>query len=130
VAPGGIVWADASEVNRLSKLSQTITAFLATQTYENVLSAAEPLRVKSAAKVARSSQAKNLSLTANDWGMVGLLQTPTARTSPEGEARFNMSRVYPYERINVMMQPFENLEAGFRYTVSVRSTHLDATSNS
>jgi hypothetical protein len=35
---------------------------------------------------------------------------------PAGEARFNMSRVYPYERINVMMQPFDALEAGFRYT--------------
>ena len=116
VAPGGIVWADASEVNRPSKLSQTITAFLAMQTYDTLLSVAEPLRVKSVAKIALASQAKNLSLTANDWGMVGLLQTPTARMSLEGEARFNMSRVYPYERINVMMQPFENLEAGFRYT--------------
>ena len=96
VAPGGIAWADAAEVNRPSKLSQTITAFLATQTYDTVLSVAEPLRAKSVATVARTSQAKNLSLTANDWGMVGLMQTPSARMSPEGEARFNMSRVYPY----------------------------------
>jgi Exopolysaccharide biosynthesis protein YbjH/Capsule biosynthesis GfcC len=126
VAPGGIVWADASEVNRPSKLSQTITAFLATQTYDTMLSVAEPLRVKSVAKVARISQARNLSLTANDWGMVGLLQTPTARMSPEGESRFNMSRVYPYERINVMMQPFENLEAGFRYTTVVNRLYGSA----
>jgi hypothetical protein len=126
VAPGGIVWADAAEVNRPSKLSQTITSFLATQTYDTVLSVAEPLRVESVAKITSAFKAKNLSLTANDWGMVGLMQTPTARMSPEGEARFNMSRVYPYERINVMMQPFENLEAGFRYTTVVNRLYGSA----
>ena len=116
VAPGAIVWAHAQEGNSPSKLSQLLTAFLATQAYETVVAAAEPMRLQSVAKVMPGAQAKSLALSANDWGVVGLLQTPTARMLPAGEARFNMSRVYPYERINVMMQPFDGLEAGFRYT--------------
>ena len=116
VAPGAIVWAHAQEGNSPSKLSQLLTSFLATQPYETVVAAAEPMRLQSVAKVMPAAQAKSLALTANDWGVVGLLQTPTARMLPAGEARFNMSRVYPYERINVMMQPFDALEAGFRYT--------------
>jgi hypothetical protein len=55
-------------------------------------------------------------LSANDWGTIGLLQTPTARMGAQGEARFHFSRVYPYERTNVFVQPFDALEAGFRYS--------------
>ena len=54
--------------------------------------------------------------TANDWGFIGLLQTPTARMSPAGELRFHLSRVEPYTRGSVVAQPFDWLEAGFRYT--------------
>ncbi len=116
VAPGAIVWAHAQESNSPSKLSQVLTAYLATQAYDAVVAAAEPMRLQSVAKVVPARQAKSLALTANDWGVVGLLQTPTARMLPAGEARFNMSRVYPYERVNVMMQAFDSFEAGFRYT--------------
>ena len=116
VAPGAIVWAHAQESSSPSKLSQLLTAFLATQAYDVVVAAAEPMSLQSVAKVIPAAQAKSLALTANDWGVVGLLQTPTARMLPAGEARFNMSRVYPYERVNVMMQPFDSFEAGFRYT--------------
>ena len=33
-----------------------------------------------------------------------------------GEFRFHVSRVYPYVRGSVLMQPFDRLEAGYRYT--------------
>jgi len=84
VAPGAIVWAHAKEGNSSSKLSQLLTAFLATQAYDTVVAAAEPMRIQSVAKVVPGPKAKSLALTANDWGVVGLLQTPTARMLPAG----------------------------------------------
>ena len=64
----------------------------------------------------REGLSRSAVLSANDWGTIGLLQTPTARMAPAGDARFNVNRVFPYERINVFLQPFDGLEVGFRYT--------------
>src|SRR5690606_28622300 len=44
--------------------------------------------------------------TQNDWGGIGLLQTPTARMAEEGEFAFTASHTTPYTRYNVLMQPF------------------------
>lgn len=54
-------------------------------------------------------------ITASDWGNAGLLQTPSARMHPAGEISLSYSRTEPYSRFNVMLQPFDWLEAGFRY---------------
>lgn len=54
-------------------------------------------------------------LTYGAWGGGGLLQTPTARFGEAGEVSFSLSHTDPYTRLNVMMQPFDWLEAGFRY---------------
>jgi len=54
-------------------------------------------------------------LTYGAWGGAGLLQTPTARFGEAGEANFSISNTDPYTRLNVMLQPFDWLEAGFRY---------------
>ena len=54
--------------------------------------------------------------TSNNLGMIGLMQTPSARFAKAGEVRFNLSRIYPYLRYNVFAQPFDSLEVGFRYT--------------
>ena len=59
---------------------------------------------------------RSMRYTASDWGEIGLLQTPTARMKPGGEMRFQLSHVSPYTRGTVMFQPFDWLEAGFRYT--------------
>ena len=55
-------------------------------------------------------------LTQNDFGGVGLMQTPTARMAPAGELSVNASRTSPYSRYSVSLQPFEWLEGSFRYT--------------
>ncbi|MDD4977708.1 MAG: YjbH domain-containing protein [Gallionella sp.] len=55
-------------------------------------------------------------VSANDWGEVGLLQTPTARMRKEGDFAFNLSRSYPYTYYNIGFQPFAWMEAEFRYT--------------
>jgi hypothetical protein len=62
------------------------------------------------------SRARDLPVSSSDWGGVGLLQTPTARMRETGHLSFHYSRVQPYSHGNVMFQPFDWLEAGFRYT--------------
>lgn len=52
----------------------------------------------------------------DDWGSVGLLQTPSARMAPEGEIAFTASVVSPYNRYNISLQPFPWLEATYRYS--------------
>lgn len=61
------------------------------------------------------AQAEDPVITASDWGNAGLLQTPSARMHPAGEVSLSYSRTEPYSRFNVMLQPFDWLEAGFRY---------------
>jgi hypothetical protein len=52
----------------------------------------------------------------NDFGGVGLIQTPTARFAPDGQLHFGGSRVYPYERYFVTVQATPWLEATLRYS--------------
>ena len=54
--------------------------------------------------------------TQNDFGGVGLLQTPTARMAPAGELSLNANRTDPYSRYSISLQPLEWLEGSFRYT--------------
>ena len=61
-------------------------------------------------------RSRDLPLTSSDWGSVGLLQTPGARMREAGSFVFHVSRVSPYTNLNVFLQPFDWMEAGFRYT--------------
>lgn len=63
-------------------------------------------------------RSRSLELSANDWGNIGLMQTPSARFRDAGEFSFNMHHTYPYTHGNVFMQPFDWLEAGFRYSAT------------
>ena len=58
----------------------------------------------------------NWPLSANDWGGIGLLQTPTTRMRESGSASFTVSNFSPYTQYNVSMQPFDNLEIVYRYS--------------
>jgi hypothetical protein len=113
-----MVWAHSRNSTFSEKFSLQLVKFLATQSYEGALNAdtSRPMYLGASAVTLPPAPARSLPITASDWGFVGLMQTPTARMSPVGDARFNLSRAYPYERINVFVQPFEWLEAGFRYT--------------
>lgn len=51
----------------------------------------------------------------NDYGDVGLLQTPTARMRPDGEFGFGVGTVRPYNQLLVMVQPLPWLETSFHY---------------
>ena len=118
LAPGALVWAPSRNSKFSEKFSSQLVQFLATQNYETALNAdsSRLVYLGASAVAIPPAPARSLPITASDWGFVGLMQTPTSRMSPAGDARFNMSRVYPYERINVFAQPFDWLEAGFRYS--------------
>lgn len=62
-----------------------------------------------------AQEAPNPFATQNDWGGVGLLQTPTARMADEGQIGISTSYTSPYARHNLSMQPFPWLEGTFRY---------------
>ena len=53
--------------------------------------------------------------SASHWGMVGLLQTPTARMRTAGHFGLSFARVQPLNFSNVVFQPFDWLEGGLRY---------------
>ncbi|WP_158270638.1 YjbH domain-containing protein [Limnohabitans sp. Bal53] len=116
LAPGAVVWAPPRG-SRWSRSSSAVLAqFLATQTYDTLVSSFELPLLTRAAPAQPLSVARSQALSANDWGVIGLMQTPTARMAPAGDVRLSFSRVYPYERYNVFVQPFDGLEAGFRYS--------------
>lgn len=52
----------------------------------------------------------------NDFGNVGLMQTPTARMRTDGEFGLGISTVRPYNQIHFFLQPLPWLEASVRYT--------------
>ena len=58
----------------------------------------------------------NLFAGTNDFGNVGLLQTPTARMRPDGDFGFGASTVRPYNQIHFFTQPLPWLETSLRYT--------------
>jgi hypothetical protein len=116
LAPGALIWAPERSGDWRQEFSQLFAEFLATQSYEVVLNAPALPLVEQLPGTFVSDPWRNAPVTANDWGLIGLLQTPTARMAPAGEARFNYSHVYPYSRYNVLLQPFDWLEGGFRYT--------------
>ena len=116
LAPGAMLWAPPRDSAWPEAVSKLLVQFWATQAYDTLLATTESMSAPPFSATVLGATARNLPLTANDWGVIGLMQTPTARMSPAGDARFHVSRVFPYERINVFLQPFDALEVGFRYT--------------
>ncbi len=117
--PGSWVWAPARAAGLSQALSGNLARFLATQLPAEVLLPQGGLAVRHADLpflAARSRPARDLELTASDWGEIGLLQTPTARMERVGDIRMHVNGAWPYTRLNVMLQPMEWLEVGFRYT--------------
>ena len=116
-APGAWIWAPAQNAGWSDAFSLRLIEFLATQgpapdaTVDNT-------NVKSTA-VAPSGPSVALRdpvVTGNDWGGIGLLQTPTARMAKVGELSISFSRAYPYSQLNSTLQPLDWLELSYRYT--------------
>lgn len=54
--------------------------------------------------------------SANDFGGIGLVETPTARMAPAGSFELGAVAVNPYRRIYALVQLLDWLEVDFRYT--------------
>lgn len=52
----------------------------------------------------------------NDYGGVGLLQTPTARMTDAGEFAVGGQTLRPYNQLQFTAQPFRRIETTFRYS--------------
>lgn len=126
--PGAWIWAPSRQSGVQPATSDLLVRFLATQGIAHdrgqsaVYSQAEPLSPWTTAGLqpnvhqAPDALAHGATLTANDWGEIGLLQTPTARMDAAGTVRTHIGYAKPYTRGTVMLQPLDWLEGGFRYT--------------
>lgn len=147
-APGAWIWAAPRGMTELVDASEGIIKFLATQgpspqaaalgSTTAALAVAKPAAaintsippsvppesVISVRPDASAPQYKAPRTSSNDWGETGLLQTPTARMGEAGDFRTSISHVSPYTRLNVMFQPLDWLEAGFRYTSVSNRTYF------
>ena len=116
-APGAWIWAPGRRSDIAQSVSDNLARFLATQLPgESTLPSSLTMIRPVTAREIGNSLPRSAQLTASDWGEIGLLQTPTARMAPAGDARMQVSRVQPYTRGTVMFQPLDWLEAGFRYS--------------
>ena len=116
LSPGAIIWAPSRDAQFSDELSTRLVTFLATQSVETLERASGKERLPQTALRPSFTVQRDLPLTSNDWGLIGVLQTPSARMAPEGEFHFNYSLVGPYRRYNVFVQPFNGLSVGFRYS--------------
>ena len=115
-APGTWLWAPALGSGWSDEFSQSLIGFLATQGPAPDPAAEDSTGRWTAAPSKPRSPLRDPVISGNDWGGVGLLQTPTARMAKAGELSVSVSRAYPYTQFNVTLQPFDALEVTYRYT--------------
>jgi len=115
-APGAWIWGPARSSGWNEAVGETLIRFLATQgPAPDPSSSATVERKPELPATPRPRSGQGLRVAASDWGTIGLLQTPSARMAPAGNFSFSLSYTEPYTRGNVFVQPFDWLEAGFRY---------------
>lgn len=73
-------------------------------------------RASAAPEPRPSAPARDLPVLASDWGVSGLLQTPTARTREAGAFGLVVSRTMPYTQVSLLMSPLDSVEIAVRYT--------------
>lgn len=120
--PGAWIWAPArgsgwseEESVALAGFLQTQGAFVEQPESDRAVSDRNEPWMSSATRPTRS-----------DWGTVGLLQMPSARMAEAGTISLTASRVEPYSRYSFIYQPFDWLEAGFRYSIVTNRRFGDA----
>ena len=134
LAPNAIIWTGftSSEVQSnlnsgtMVELNTTTAKWLAKQTdglaswtqqWSNNSKQINNLVAPPSYELTGISQARfNPEPSASNWGVMGLMQTPTARMRPAGTIGFTFQRTFPYTNGTVMFQPLDWFEAGFRYT--------------
>lgn len=112
-APGAWLWAPDMGEGMEPALSEQVAVFLSTQ--PSAPHGAPWSYKRQAREVSLAEQARGLPRIGNDWGVVGLLQTPTARMAPAGTGAVSFSRQEPYSMITMRLQPTDWLEVAFGY---------------
>ena len=116
-APGAWIWAPAQDAGWSDAFSSRLADFLATQgPAPDTTADGTNVRSADAAPSGPSQALRDPVITGNDWGGIGLLQTPTARMAKAGELSISFSRAYPYSELNWTLQPFDWLELSYRYS--------------
>ena len=113
-APGAWIWVPPSQ--NAPKLSLRIAKFIATQGVAQGPQGAQGPNPPVNLSAEPGRQMQNMPATVNDWGTVGLLQTPSARSPEAGHVSITAHRVWPYTHTTLSLSPFDSLELGFRYT--------------
>ncbi|MEI6760184.1 MAG: YjbH domain-containing protein [Betaproteobacteria bacterium] len=112
---GAWIWAPGRQASLPNSLSDNLARFLATQAPAEYVASLGETPGRNMAPVLQPVPRPG-QLSASDWGEIGLLQTPTARMAPAGSVRLRISQIDPYTHGNIMLQPLDWLEGGFRYT--------------
>lgn len=117
--PGAWVWAPTRGSGWAEQESLQLVEFLQTQGAYQTDKAAQIVAAPTETITPASNTPFDYTVrpTRSDWGTVGLLQMPSARMAEEGTISITASRVEPYSRYSFIYQPFEWLEAGFRYSI-------------
>lgn len=106
-APGSWLWVPMMTTDDMNRRVARIVA-------------SQGLAQGTAATVGLSEQAspnpRNSPIFVNDWGVTGLLQTPSARTPSAGHVSLTAGRVWPYTHTTLSLSPFDSLEVSMRYT--------------
>lgn len=113
LAPGGWLWGPPDDGAIAPAVSSRLAQFLATQ---GPADPAYPWTLHDR-RVTHDAWLPDapLPISVNDWGTVGLLQTPTARMEPAGTAGLMFGRVLPYAHLKARLQPFDWLSVSFGY---------------
>ncbi|MGV3468685.1 YjbH domain-containing protein [Limnobacter sp.] len=118
--PGAWVWAPTRGSGWAEQESLQLVEFLQTQGAFKQANNATPVVAAPSETITPASNTPfdyTVRPTRSDWGTVGLLQMPSARMAEEGTISITASRVEPYSRYSFIYQPFDWLEAGFRYSI-------------
>lgn len=116
-APGAWIWAPERRGTGEDQLSADLARFLATQGPAPGAAERDVLQRRYLQdKPTRAAELRDLPAITNDWGVIGLWQTPTARFDKTGSAALTFSAISPYNNLSASLQPFDALSVAFRYT--------------
>lgn len=114
--PGSWLWLPNKKNGWSKQLSQDVAKILATQGMDLALPQGQDATVIALKSDKTTYTARDLPTSHSDWGVTGLLQTPTARMKTQGSAGIHVAHMQPYTQYNIHLQPFNWLETAVRYT--------------
>jgi hypothetical protein len=115
-APGAWLWVRSAGSRWPEAADQAVAQWLATQGPAGLFEAPSEERAASLRAADLSPTARTLPLSPSQWGITGLLQTPTARSPQAGHYGLVIAHASPYTQYNLMLSPFDRVEVGLRYT--------------